>query len=224
MKRLFSEIDSYLSRGTLVFPSEIAAEFWRRAVIRHGIRVAVREDRLISWDTFKERAFEIRQEAVPTNRTIRTVFAERLIRENADRPVLRELIPPAFASDALGFTGAIESILPRIPVALGMMKSPGSGRLSRICDDLRHLREQYSSFMENHGLFEPRWLDASRHYRGGEYQLVAPELADDFPEFRSALSALPRFNPGASSDAGLTVFSFTRFGPENRHPLFLKPQ
>ena len=132
MKRLLLEIDAYLSRGTLVFPSEIAAEFWRRAVIRRGSRVAVREDRLISWDTFKERAFEIRQEAVPTNRTIRSVFAERLIRENADRPVLRELIPPAFASDALGFTSAIESILPRIPAALAVMRTPSSKRLTGI--------------------------------------------------------------------------------------------
>ncbi|MEA3344611.1 MAG: hypothetical protein U9Q16_02945, partial [Patescibacteria group bacterium] len=205
MKRLLLEIDSYLSRGTLVFPSEIAAEFWRRAVIRRGARVAVREDRLISWDTFKERAFEIRQEAVPTNRTIRTVFAERFIRENADHPALRELIPPAFASDALGFTSAIVSVLPRIPAALTVMGSPRSGRLSRVRDDLQLLMGGYSSFMNDHGLFEPRWLEASQHFRGGEYQLVAPELADDFPEFQSALSALPRFSPGASSDVELTV-------------------
>ncbi|MEE8441189.1 MAG: PD-(D/E)XK nuclease family protein [Spirochaetia bacterium] len=210
MKRLLPEIDAYLSHGAWVFPSEIAAEFWRRAVIRRGTRVAVREDRLISWDTFKERAFEIRQEAVPTNRTIRTVFAERFIRENADRPVLHELIPPAFASDALGFTGAIESVLPRIPAALAAMGQPGSGRLSRICDDLRLLKGRYSSFMIDHGLFEPRWMDTSRYFRGGEYQLVAPELVDDFPEFQSALAALPRFNPGVSLDLELTVFADTR--------------
>ncbi|MCK4516090.1 MAG: PD-(D/E)XK nuclease family protein, partial [Spirochaetaceae bacterium] len=210
MKRLLLEINSYLSRGTLVFPSEIAAEFWRRAVIRRGTRVAVREDRLISWDTFKERAFEIRQEAVPTNRTIRTVFAERFIRENADHPALRELIPPAFASDALGFTSAIVSVLPSIPAALTVMGSPKSGRLSRIFDDLQLLMGRYSSFMNDHGLFEPRWLETSQHFLGGEYQLVAPELVDDFPEFQSALSALPRFSPGASSDAELTVFADSR--------------
>jgi len=210
MKRLLLEIDAYLSRGTFVFPSEIAAEFWRRAVIRRGSRVAVREDRLISWDTFKERAFEIRQEAVPTNRTIRSVFAERLIRENADRPVLRELIPPAFASDALGFTSAIESILPRIPTALAIMRTPSSKRLTGIRSDLELLRERYSSFMNDHGLFEPRWLEAGQHFRGGEYQLVAPELVDDFPEFQSALAALPRFSPGASPDGELTVFADSR--------------
>jgi PD-(D/E)XK nuclease superfamily protein len=206
MKDLFTDIDSHLSRGTLVFPSEIAAEFWRRAAIGSAGRVAVRENALISWDTFKETAFDLRQENIPTNRTTRTVFAERIIRENAAAPVLRELVPPAFASEALGFTATIEAVLPRIPAALSAMQAVASERLLLIRGDLELLRERYTGFMNEHGLYEPRWLEAGRHFRGGSYQLVAPGLADDFPDFRAALSDLPRFDPGESTETELVVF------------------
>lgn len=205
MKQLLSTIQSHLARGTLVFPSEVAAEFWRRAALGDD-RQAVRQDRFVSWDTFKEQAFEFRADAVPVNRTLRTVFAERFVRENSGNPLLGELIPREYASEAAGFVPSLVSILPRIPAALTLLRGRGDGRLGRVRSDLHELQDAYSSFMDAHGLFEPRWLSASQHFRGGDFVLVTPELADDFPEFRAAVSALPVFTPAADPGVSLRVF------------------
>ena len=71
MNSLHREIDALLThpadRTALVFPSEIAAEFWRRSATLPGAQRAIREDRFVSWDRFKEEAFEIRESALPVN-------------------------------------------------------------------------------------------------------------------------------------------------------------
>lgn len=218
MKALHREIDAFLSPsadgsadgGTIVFPSEIAAEFWRHAVLRAGSRQAVRADRLISWDTFKERAFEIREELLPVNRTIRTVFAEQIVRENAAEPFLHALIAPEHASSGAAFTGAIVQVLPGLSDALAAIgPTAPTLRLSNLRTDLLQIHGRYKTFLGRHGFFEPRWLKAEHRFRGGTWLLVMPELAEDHPEFRRALAGVPVFEP-AARDSHLEVYPDTR--------------
>ena len=67
-----------------IFPSEVVAAFWRRQALTLTSRHAVRSDRFISWDTFKEEAFVHRREAVPANSIVRLCFAADLLNKNAD--------------------------------------------------------------------------------------------------------------------------------------------
>ncbi len=183
---------------TVVLPSELAAEFWRHELVRSGMR-AVRENRLISWDRFKEQAFDLRTDRLPSNRTARALFVERLLSENVREPFLERLVPRASAASADGFRAQLMRILPSLPQGralpdlmrddLDPMRREG---LVALVSDLKAVESRYEAFLEAHNLFEPAWLERLPAYRGGDHLLVMPELAEDYPEFAPALSAVPR--------------------------------
>ncbi|MFW6293243.1 MAG: PD-(D/E)XK nuclease family protein, partial [Spirochaetota bacterium] len=183
---------------TVVLPSELAAEFWRHELVRSGMR-AVREDRVISWDRFKEQAFDLRTDRLPSNRTARALFVERLLSENAREPFLERLVPPSSAASAEGFRAQLTRILPSLPQGRAlpdlMREGLDPGRregLLGLVSDLRAVESKYEAFLEAHNLFEPAWLERVPAYRGGDHLLVMPELAEDYPEFAPALSAVAR--------------------------------
>ncbi len=184
-------IDAVDARRSVVFPSEVAAAFWRREAVRTGTRRAVREDLVLSWDRFKETAFDLRTDLLPANQTIRAVFVARLIAENARSPFLRWLIPEAFADRATGFGPSIARALPSVRAATGLPAS-ASARVAGLVADAREIDRRYQGFLDKHGLYEPRWLATSPAYRGGDHLLVFPELAEDFPDFEPAVAHLPR--------------------------------
>jgi hypothetical protein len=214
MKNLHARLASLLSPAsdapaTVVFPSEIAAEYWRRSVLRHGELGAVREDRIISWDTFKEQAFEIREDVRPVNRTIRTVFAEQVLAENAGSPFLQALVPREYADDARRFAQGIVAVLPSLRDALSVIPEGAGGRLRRLRTDLSALLPRYSAYLDTHDFFEPGWLVVDERFRGGEYLLVAPDLADDYHTFAGTLSATSAFQP-TTPDRVLTIYPDSR--------------
>ena len=179
------------TRTTIVLPSEIAAEFWRRELIRSGSVRAVREDRIVSWDRFKEHAFDLRTDRRPANRIIRGIFAEQILAENTDGPFLSRIVPRAAAA-AEGFRAHLTRMLPALPRARALETSatrhPG---LASLIADLSRIEQRYARFLEAFGLFEPGWLERSPAYRGGDHLLVMPELAEDYPEFARALADVP---------------------------------
>ena len=201
---------------TVVLPSELAAEFWRHELVRSGMR-AVREDRIISWDRFKEQAFDLRTDRLPSNRTARALFVERLLSENARAPFLERLVPPASAASAEGFRAQVTRILPALPQGRalpGLMRDdldPGRREsLVALVSDLKAVESRYEDFLETHHLFEPAWLERLPAYRGGDHLLVMPELAEDYPEFASALSAVPRVDVPVSPLPSLRHFADSR--------------
>lgn len=175
--------------ATAVLPSEIAAEFWRREVIRSGVRRAVREDRVISWDRFKETAFDLRTDHVPANRTARAIFVDLLFSENAAAPFLSRVVPRESSANADGFRAQLTRILPALPQAR-VLERPARDEslgLGELVSDLQHIHRRYTEFLETHGLFEPAWLERTPAYAGGDHRLILPQLAEDFPEFEPAL-------------------------------------
>lgn len=186
-------LETAASGTTVVLPSELAAEFWRLEVIRCGELRAIRSGRVVSWDRFKERAFELRTDRRPANRVVRAVFARQLIAENAQKRFLRRVVPPSAASAADGFREYVTQMLSVLPRAETLAEPAARDpELGRLVADLRELERRYTAFLDRHGLFEPAWLERTPAYRGGDHLLVMPELAEDYAEFAPALAQVPQ--------------------------------
>lgn len=175
--------------ATVVFPSELAAQFWRRRLVSTGVLRAVREDRFLSWDRFKEQAFDLRTERAPANSVWRELFVRELLRENAAAPFLASVVPPQYAANSGGFRQLIGRTLPALRAFVSLETGAGDGGwLQALAADLTSIYERYTGFLERHGLYEPRWLAAAPAFLGGDFLLVFPELAEDWPQFASALT------------------------------------
>jgi len=177
----------------VVFPSEIAAGYWRRLLLRRGFLTAIREDRIVSWDRFKEQAFALRTERLPANAALRALFVEQVLAENASTPFLRSMVPAEHARHARGFAPALTRALPALPSAARLRELlDAQPWLGQLVADLDSLADRYTAFLERFSLYEPRWLETAPAFEGGDYLLVFPELAEDFPEFEAALASVPR--------------------------------
>ncbi|WP_455382315.1 PD-(D/E)XK nuclease family protein [Salinispira pacifica] len=175
----------------LVFPSEVIAAFWRDEFLRLTGRQAVRADRFISWDTFKERLFRSTESRRPANRLYRTVFASAFLARNRRRPILRRLVDPAYAETAGSFERYIRSLLPGLQKLLrrgGPMLETVVG--ADLASDLKRLHGDYSQFLDLYGLFEPGWLEEREPVVDRKYLLFFTSVLDDFEQYASRLSAL----------------------------------
>ena len=190
-RSVFPTIEDGLPRSSVVFvfPSEVAAAFWRAETARRGPVRAVRADRFISWDTFKEQVLQERAELAPVNRTTRMLFADAVISENADRPFLSRIVDPRYAEEADAFASDIESLLP----TLAALTSGGvyEGLEPRLRSDVDELSRRYRSFLDAHGLFEPAWEVQRLEPGRREYVIFHPRLITDFAEFEPALRGHP---------------------------------
>ncbi|NBF40156.1 MAG: hypothetical protein GVY14_07040, partial [Spirochaetes bacterium] len=204
-RSIFSTIEDDLRRSSVVFvfPSEVAAAFWRAETARRGPARAVRVDRFISWDTFKEQVLQERADLVPVNRTTRMLFADAVIYENADRPFLSRIVDPRYAGDADAFASDIESLLPTL-ATLTSGKVYG-GLEVRLRSDVDELSRRYRSFLDAHGLFEPAWEVQRLEPGRREYVIFHPRLITDFAEFEQALRDHPavRLVGGAGGSVGV---------------------
>lgn len=76
---------------------------------------AVRSERFLSWDKFKEKNFSLNQKGTPVNRVIRTLFSISLLEENSSgESLITYLIPPGYAENSTAFKKLLLSILPRL--------------------------------------------------------------------------------------------------------------
>ncbi|HKK47997.1 MAG TPA: hypothetical protein VJ932_02810, partial [Alkalispirochaeta sp.] len=170
----------------LVFPSEVIAAAWRRALAEDTARGAVRSDRIISWDVFKERAVPVKRSQKPAGRLARRAFAVGLFEENAAHPFLSTLEQREFAEAGAGSAGALTRMLPQLPY---LVRHRGALR-SGLAADLDVTLERYQAFLTEHALFEPEWelsrvVDLS--YITRRPILFHPELLEDYREYESLL-------------------------------------
>lgn len=180
--------ESLAADRTHVFPAEIAAAFWRRELVQSTDRRAVREDRIISWDTFKEAVFADRSNRRPANRTARRLFARWLAEENARSPFLSALIAPAHAAHSTLFVGKIEQLLP----PLHQLRSRYSEKLDAASrNDIEEIYQRYAAYLRRAERFEPSWQQIERSERVGKYTIHFPEVIEDYPEFVRAIDKIP---------------------------------
>ncbi len=171
-----------------VFPSEIAAGYWRKEALRVTGKKAVRSDRFLSWDRFKESGFSARKIEKPANKLVRTFFAAELLAENADSqpPLFTSVIHPEHAANSSAFLSYIVSILP----SLAGVRSFEKASLPRsLFDDLSLLFNRYQDFLKKHRLFEPAFEPLSLPRTEGKVFIIFPQVLEDFEEYRGALES-----------------------------------
>ena len=138
-----------------VFPSEVTASFWRKRSLSLGDSRAVKSDRFISWDIFKERVFVLQEDVKPANNFIRLCFAADLLKRNAEeKRFLNVLLHPEHAGSWRPFVSYFARMLPSLEPLLGdsraskLLKPP-------LRNDLEAVNRSYKTFLNTHRLFEP---------------------------------------------------------------------
>jgi len=184
-------IENRFSSGdvVLVFPSEIVAAGWRKALVTHGPSRAIRADRVLSWDHFKEIAIPVKERQRPVSRLIRRAFAESLTEENRQRPFLARIIEPRYAASPPDVTSGIVQLLPRL-MSLGDSGYTPDGDIR---GDIREITRRYRAFLDTHDLFEPSWELRGRvalDRIGYHPVIVWPELLEDFHDYSAELAPL----------------------------------
>ncbi len=187
MKQALDVLSRY-GEDVFVFPSEVAAEFWRRKLPDiAGVR-SVRVDRIVSWDTFKEVAFPGVEERIPSNSSYRMMFLQSFAEGNAADPVLSSIVPRRYADNSRAFVPYIKSLLPGLKALNeAIARSPGF-QDAALASDYRVLYEEYRAFMDRYGLYEPGYEDRSAARLARPATVFFPEVVADFREFEAALA------------------------------------
>ncbi len=173
-----------------VFPSEICAEAWLAESLRMGV-TAMESSRFLGWDKLKEEAAQLDGKRTSDD-YVRRIFAASLLDENAAKPFLATILPPAYAELWQPFAGYLASRLPalgRLPEALnGAVRRGGRDEDPETADWLA-VRARYESFLRGIGRFEPSFEPRVLRELRGRTVVFFPELIEDFEEYRSALDA-----------------------------------
>ena len=202
MNLVIQTIKKYIEDQNIrfVFPSQTAAGLWARKTCTLGIARSVAARRFIAWDRFKEEAvLENETKKKPVSQVLRKLFAEALVRKNAETPFLSSLIPAEHAREGRVFVPYIAKILPSLAYWEKLAGNAADGSRDREDRDYRVIIKEYRDFLLRHDFFEPSWeeLQIKEEYR---YVLFFPELIEDFSEYDDLLPA-PRFIRIAASPA-----------------------
>ena len=197
MNLVISTIKEHIANQSVhfVFPSQTAAGLWAGKTCTLGIARSLAADRFLAWDRFKEEAVREKdaKTASPASSITRKLFAEALIRKNAQTPFLKSLIPPQYAQGGGIFVPFIARLLPSLYSWEKLMKSRAPDTAMDAEDqDYALVKKEYASFLERFCLFEPSWEELSLSESNKRYVIFFPELIEDFSEYDALLPA-PRF-------------------------------
>ncbi|MDR2587946.1 MAG: PD-(D/E)XK nuclease family protein [Spirochaetales bacterium] len=195
VKELVEVFTKYAGDGQtrFVFPSEVAAAFWRRWVPRSSAVQAVRSTRFMSWDTFKEEVFPGREGRRPSNAFLRAVFARDLLERNGEEKFLSWFVRPEFASAAAPsiFSRSLRTILPNLKLLLDAAAQRGAPDAA-LASDLGIIDTLYRDFLEKKGLYEPNFEPLGIPQVDFPVFLFFPGLIEDFASFEEALAGTHR--------------------------------
>lgn len=193
---------------SFVFPSQAVADAWAAAALELPGVDAVESGRFIGWDRFKERCFSVEKDERPSDSLARTIWAAGIVAAQGRNPFLRRILGASGRPDAAGRRGAggggsapspaFVPFLAKIPPSLKRIKTTVDklGGLSACHDeetiaDLLALYTNYELFLKKHHLFEPGWQDLDSRVSGAaSYLVVAPELIEDFEQYRAEVEKL----------------------------------
>ena len=180
------------NRNTVfVFPSEVAALFWREEALRCTDVRAIEASRFLSWDRFKEYSFSLTRREKPVNSTLRLCFVHKLLEEHAERGIpLYGIIPEGHRNNGNAFVSYMERLLPSLGLFPSIQESLHllEGKTAETISFLYH---EYSRFLESHGLFEPSFEVPDLSALDIKAVVFFPELIEDFSSFREVLESHP---------------------------------
>ncbi|WP_020614602.1 PD-(D/E)XK nuclease family protein [Sediminispirochaeta bajacaliforniensis] len=196
---MFDGIDRFIA-GTLrqsascrfVFPSQVVADSRLARALQYGAAAALRKDRFISWDTFKEKVFDESRKQRPVNGALRMLFATALLDENSKSspPLFQRLVPVDYAELSRSYRSLVTAILPRLDGFLRELD--GSGLRERfpraLITDIDLLASRYGRFLSERNLFEPGAALPEPRPLPGISWILFPEVLEDFSEYESSLS------------------------------------
>ncbi|HOV39484.1 MAG TPA: hypothetical protein PLG79_12220 [Spirochaetales bacterium] len=196
MHTLFSQIrESFWNEPcTLVLPSEVAARYFRLYLLEPSGKKALREDRVISWDTFKERSVERMQQRRPANIMYRTFFVQGLLEENRNRaePLFSYLIRSEYRTSASRFEDTLVRLLPNLKELYQGVSTvsdtdssvwPDKNEFFALCTDVDTLFHRYTDFLNQFSLFEPEYEEPVLLPPAEKTYVLFPEVIQDFPRF-----------------------------------------
>jgi len=225
MRELRDLIGSRYSDGrtVVVFPSQVAADAWAVEILKMTDGGAVDPDRLIGWDRFKEGFISPRRDYRPANRVTRTLWAALVVARQAEEPFLARILGSGRPSASfVGFLASVPPALASIARAIGEKRETtdsGSGtRGDPLFEDLLVLYGDYRAFMASRRLFEPSWELPKNVDLERPHLLVAPELVEDWEEWRGVLDSAASFEtlPLPSPTAGTPLLSYENAWEEYR--------
>ena len=200
-------IRSNLTSAIFIFPSEIAANFWRRNGAYLSENGILTGNRFISWDTFKERYLNVRSSAVPVNRTIRRLFGSFICHENERDRHFRELVPARFSTNSRRFAPSVARIIPSLPSLISDAEL-GSIDINRhLLSDYRLLLSQYRRFLTSNNLYEPAYVRSEPSHLRERFILMYPDLIEDFPRYADLISHVQSVDPRESDNGVFRRFS-----------------
>ena len=175
-----------------LFPSEVAADFWRRRILEEPETKAVAADRFLSWDKFKEKLFTMNLREAPANNRIRRFYSEELLnRFSRGEFDFARLIPREYRSTAGIFQSVLSSLLPHLR---GFFQCPEE-RLQLLereyRGDLSFLYQDYGEFLKRFHFYEPSWKNPAIGRDGWHYRFFFFELLEDLPDLLPQLEAAP---------------------------------
>ncbi len=176
-----------------VFPSEIAAAFWRKETLRLTELKAVESSRFLSWDRFKEDSFALFRNERPVNALLRTIFVYRLLEKNRETGTdFAGIISGEYAGNSPAFLGYIVRILPSLGMLAALPKEKCEALDRDFFGTLRRLLHLYREFLSTHGLFEPGYERADLSAVRFPAVIFFPELIEDYGENAALLEANPK--------------------------------
>jgi RecB family exonuclease len=170
-----------------VFPSGVAAELWARRAGEFSGQRSLALDRFMAWDEFKERA--VLAEAPgkePVSSVIRKLFAEQLIKKNAEEQFLQSLVPREYAESGGVFVSSIAALLPALDYWDRRAQKAGAAADGEDRDFLV-IKTKYAAFLEENGLFEPSWQELAIRDAEHTYYIFYPEAVEDYDEYAELL-------------------------------------
>jgi RecB family exonuclease len=172
-----------------VFPSEVAARYWRYKVLDITGLDAVRGDRIVSWDTFKERALPGTEERRPVNSVLRTIFTHDFLRKNKKDPKLAYFVRPEYAETGEVFSRTIRTLLPGLKTLREALHAGGAGEEPELFSDILYLHRTYLDFLEARNLYEPNFEVPAKITFERRAFIFFPEVIEDFEDLRPALES-----------------------------------
>lgn len=202
----------------VVFPSQVAADAWAIEALRMGEvagrarapiadalprpsapSTAMDPDRMIGWDRFKESFLSRHRDEKPASRVTRTLWAALVVARQTEAPFLRRILGTGRPSSSfVGFLAQLPPSLAAIAQAAATRKIADDP----LIDDLLMLHRNCKEFMASRGLFEPSWEKSIARPLDRAHLLLAPELVEDWEEWRELLRGVTGFETWALPEAG----------------------
>lgn len=176
-------------KSVFVFPTQTAANMWADWTITHTEKKAVPMERFIAWDDFKGSSIRsTHQNKTSIPGTMRTVFADNLLKKNSEEKFLSYIITKEYAENADGFVDWIAQILP----SLSLWKKTFDEKNLDYDEEDKDLQEiyiRYKNFLDSHNLFDPAWETPPFDSNGKKFVIFFPEILMDYLEYKKILES-----------------------------------